>query len=223
KREDPNGIEISGIIYGGRDSDTSVPVQEAFNWAEGIITKGAGLESETTAATLGKQGVRVYNPMSNLDFLSIPIGRYIQDNLDFGARVEKPPRIFAVNYFLRNVNDQFLNHKNDKKVWLQWMELRVNNEANAIKTPIGYIPEYTDLKRLFKDTFGKEYSEEDYNEQFTIRIPEYLAKVERLVEIYKTRVSDTPAIVFDTFNELKTRLEEAKEKYGEYILPEKFL
>jgi phosphoenolpyruvate carboxykinase (GTP) len=161
--------------------------------------------------------------MSNLDFLSIPIGRYIQDNLDFGAQVKNPPRVFAVNYFLRNSNGQFLNHKNDKKVWLEWMELRVNNEADAIKTPVGYIPEYADLKRLFKETFNKEYSEEDYNEQFTIRIPEYLAKVERLVEIYKTRVSDTPAIVFDTFKELKARLEEAKEKYGDYILPGKFL
>jgi phosphoenolpyruvate carboxykinase (GTP) len=103
------------------------------------------------------------------------------------------------------------------------MELRVNNDAGAIKTPVGFIPEYADLKRLFKETFNKEYSKQDYNEQFTIRIPEYLAKVGRLVEIYKTRVSDTPAIVFDTYNELKARLEEARKKYGDYILPEKFL
>ncbi len=223
KRNDPAGVEVCGMIYGGRDSDTSVPVNEAFNWTEGIIIKGAGLESETTAATLGKQGVRVFNPMSNLDFLSIPIGQYVQDNLDFGAKVKNPPRIFAVNYFLRNSEGKFLNHKNDKKVWLKWMELRVHNDVKAIKTPIGFIPEYADLKRLFKETFNKDYTEKDYVEQFTIRIPEYLAKMDRLIEIYKTRVTDTPAIVFTTFNEQKARLEEARKKYGDYIAPEKFL
>lgn len=222
RRNDPAGIEISGMIYGGRDSDTSVPVHEAFNWTEGIIIDGAGLESETTAATLGKQGVREFNPMSNLDFLSIPIGRYIQNNLDFGAKAKNPPHIFAVNYFLRNSEGKFLNHKNDKKVWLKWMELRVHNDAKAIKTPIGLIPEYTDLKRLFKETFNKEYTEKDYVEQFTIRVPEYLAKIDRLIEIYKTRVTDTPAIVFTTFNEQKIRLEEARKVYGDYIAPEKF-
>lgn len=222
RREDPKGIEISGMIYGGRDSDTSVPVHEAFNWAEGIIIKGAGLESETTAATLGKQGVRVFNPMSNLDFLSIPIGRYVQNNLDFGSQVKNPPRIFAVNYFLRDSNRKFLNHKNDKKVWLKWMELRVHDDVSAIRTPVGFIPEYADLKRLFKETFDKAYSEKDYIEQFTIRIPQYLAKMERLIEIYKTRITDTPAIIFTTFNEQKARLEEARKKYGDYIAPEKF-
>ncbi|MBC7334444.1 MAG: phosphoenolpyruvate carboxykinase (GTP), partial [Actinobacteria bacterium] len=73
----PEGVELGGIIYGGRDSDTWVPVQEAFDWVHGIITMGASIESETTAATLGKTGVRKFNPMSNLDFLSIPIGDYV--------------------------------------------------------------------------------------------------------------------------------------------------
>ena len=81
KLNDPLGVIIGGIIYGGRDSDTWVPVEESFDWTHGIITKGAALESETTAATLGQEGVRVFNPMSNLDFLSIPIGRYIEDKI----------------------------------------------------------------------------------------------------------------------------------------------
>ena len=95
-----------------------MPVEEAFDWAHGIITKGAGLESETTAATLGQEGVRVFNPMSNLDFLSIPIGRYIQDNLDFGESLTKQPKVFSVNYFLRDKDGKWLNHKNDKRIWL---------------------------------------------------------------------------------------------------------
>jgi phosphoenolpyruvate carboxykinase (GTP) len=221
--DDKNGVDISGFIYGGRDSDTSVPVTEAFDWAHGIVMMGAGLESETTAATLGQEGVRVFNPMSNLDFLSIPIGRYIQDNLNFGGKIGNPPRIFSVNYFLKDSAGNWLNHKNDKRIWLKWMDLRVNGEVDAIETPAGYIPRYDDLKNLFKGVFNKEYSKEDYDKQYTIRIKENLAKLDRLKKIYTERVTDTPDIVFEVFDQQRKRLEEAKSKYGDYILPEKFL
>lgn len=216
---DPKGVEITGIIYGGRDSDTWVPVEEAFDWTHGIITKGAALESETTAATLGKEGVRVFNPMSNLDFLSISIGRYITDNLEFGKKAKKQPRIFSVNYFLRDKDGKWLNHKNDKAVWLKWMELRANGDVDAIKTPTGYIPLYEDLKRLFKDVLGKNYSKEDYIKQFTIRIPENLAKIDRIEKIYRDRVQDTPPILFTVLEEQRKRLLEARAKYGDYISP----
>ncbi|MEM4201957.1 MAG: phosphoenolpyruvate carboxykinase domain-containing protein, partial [Candidatus Hadarchaeum sp.] len=109
--------EISGIIYGGRDSDTCVPVEEAFNWVHGIVTKGASLESEATAAVLGKEGTREFNPMANLDFLSIPLAKYIEINLKFGAKLEKPPKIFSVNYFLKE-SGNYLTDKLFKAVWL---------------------------------------------------------------------------------------------------------
>jgi len=218
--DDPKGVLISGFIYGGRDSDTWVPVEEAFDWAHGIITKGASLESETTAATLGKEGVRVFNPMSNLDFLSIPIGQYIEDNLKIIGRLDKPPRVFSVNYFLKDKDGKFMTLKNDKHIWLKWMELRVNNEADAIKTPTGLIPEYKDLKDLFKKVLNKNYSEEDYVKQFTLRIPENIAKIDRLTEIYKTRVTDTPKIVFKVLEEQKERLEKTRKAHGDYVSPE---
>ncbi|UCE37241.1 MAG: phosphoenolpyruvate carboxykinase (GTP) [Thermoplasmata archaeon] len=220
--DDPRGVLISGLIYGGRDSDTWVPVEEAYDWAHGIITKGAGLESETTAATLGQEGVRVFNPMSNLDFLSIPIGRYIQNNLDFGKNLTNQPKIFSVNYFLKDKEGKWLNHKNDKRIWLKWMELRVNGDADAIKTPTGFIPKYEDLKRLFLEVYNKDYSEDDYVKQFKIRIPESLAKIDRLMKIYKERVLDTPDIVFTVLEEQRARLEKAKSELGDYIPPEKF-
>jgi len=219
--DNPTGVVVSGFIYGGRDSDTSVPVEEAFDWTHGIITKGACLESETTAATLGKEGVRVFNPMSNLDFLSIPIGRYIEDNLNFGKAVSAPPKIFSVNYFLRDANGKFTNHKNDKHVWLKWMDLRVHNEVSAINTPTGLIPEYHDLKKLFKATLHKDYTEADYTKQFTVRIPENIAKINRLTEIYKVRVQDTPKIVFIILEEQRDRLEKTRKLHGDYISPEK--
>ncbi len=219
KLNHPGGVVVSGMIYGGRDSDTWVPVEESFSWQHGIITKGASLESETTAATLGKAGVRTFNPMSNLDFLSIPIGKYIEVSLNFGADLPNPPLIFSVNYFLRGSDGNFLNDKHAKQVWLKWMELRAHQEVKAIKTPTGLIPKYEDLRRLFQETLGEDYSQEDYNKQFTIRVPENLAKLDRLTKIYKTRVTDTPPIVFKVFEEQRQRLIKDREKYGDYIKP----
>jgi len=219
KLEDPDGVNVGGIIYGGRDSDTWVPVEESFDWTHGIIAKGASLESETTAATLGQEGVRKFNLMSNLDFVSVPLGKYIQCNLDFGNSIENPPSIFSVNYFLKGEDGNFLNDKTDKAVWLKWMELRVHGEVDAIKTPTGFIPKYEDLRRLFSEVLGKEYSEDDYVKQFTLRIPKRLAKIERIVEVYRTKVADTPPVLFRVLQEERQRLEKAREKYGNSISP----
>jgi phosphoenolpyruvate carboxykinase (GTP) len=217
--DDAEGVPVGGIIYGGRDSDTWVPVEQAFNWQEGIIIKGAAIESETTAATLGKEGVRAFNLMSNLDFLSIPLGRYIRNNLDFAEDVDNPPSIFSVNYFLKGKDGKYLNGMADKKVWILWAELRVNGDIDAIKTPTGLIPKYEDLAKLFKDHLDIEYTQADYVRQFTIRIPENLAKLDRVEKIYKEKVSDTPKIVFETFAEVRNRLKAAGDKHGDYISP----
>ena len=216
--DNPEGVEIRGIIYGGRDSDTRVPVEESFDWVHGVITMGAALESETTAATLGTGGERKINPMSNLDFLSIPIGRYIENHLRFGM-VDNPPRIFAVNYFLKDADGNFLNARNDKAVWLKWMELRTHNEIGAIKTPTGLIPRYNDLKKLFRVIRGLEYQEEAYIKQFTVRVPENLAKLERVEKFYRTKVSDTPQTLFIVLEEQRERLIRAREEFGDYIPP----
>ncbi|MCD6455634.1 MAG: phosphoenolpyruvate carboxykinase (GTP) [Methanophagales archaeon] len=221
--DNPEGVVIGGIIYGGRDSDTKVPVEESFDWTHGVITMGAALESETTAATLGEEGVRKINPMSNLDFLSIPIGKYITNHLNFGRGLKNPPPIFSVNYFLKDANGKFMNDKTDKAVWLKWMELRSHHEVEVIKTPTGLIPKYEDLKRLFKQVLDKDYAEKDYNEQFTIRITENLAKIERVKTFYKTEVPDTPEIVFTILEEERQRIKSAREKYGDYISPKTFL
>lgn len=204
--DNPEGVAIEGIVYGGRDHDTWVPLEESFDWVHGIITKGAGLESETTAATLGKEGIRIHNPMANLDFLSIPIARYVQDNLNFGKKLKKPPTIFSVNYFLKDEQGNFLNSKCDKKVWLKWMELRVHKEVEAVETPTGLIPKYQDLKRLFKEVLNKDYSEESYKKQFALRVKENLAKIDRLMNIYNKKVPNTPDIVFKVLEEQRQRL-----------------
>lgn len=218
----PEGVKIAGIIYGGRDSDTWVPVEEAFDWKHGILTKGAVLESETTSATLGKEGVRKLNPMSNLDFLSIPIGKYIKNQIEFGDKLDKSPSIFSVNYFLKDKEGGYLNTMHDKQVWLKWMELRVHRDVEAIKTPTGYMPRYEDLKKLFKRVLGKNYSKEDYVKQFTLRVPEHLAKIDRIKQFYEGKVKDIPKALFEELEKQEQRLKEAREEHSDYISPEKF-
>jgi len=220
--ENPEGVEVGGIIYGGRDSDTSVPVIQSFDWAHGILSQAATIESETTAATLGEEGVRKFNLMANLDFLSIPIGRYIQNNLDITQGVKNPPLIFHVNYFLRDKNGKYFNGVKDKHVWIKWMELRVNGEAGAIKTPVGHIPKYEDLKLLFKDVLGKDYAREDYNEQFKLRIPECIAKIDRIKKIYHEKVFDAPHILMKTLDDQRQRLEDCRNENGDYPEPDVF-
>ena len=220
KADDPQGIEVGGIIYGGRDSNTSVPVQEAFDWNHGVVTMGASLESETTAATLGEEGVRKFNLMSNLDFLSIPLGEYINNYLNFGSELNPCPSIFSVNYFLKDSHGNYITEKEDKHVWIKWMELRIHKNVYAIKTPTGYIPKFEDVRRLFKEIFNKDYSKENYVEQFTLRIPESIAKTERIIKIYKRYVLDTPQALFEILEAQKQRLKEAKAQYGDYVPPD---
>lgn len=220
KLHDKNGVELQGIIYGGRDSNTWVPVFESFGWEHGVITMGASLESETTAATIGQEGNRVFNIMSNLEFLSISMATYIENYLEFGKKLVKAPPVFGVNYFQRGKDGKWLTGVKDKRVWLKWMELRAYWDVEAISSPIGYIPKYPDLKRLFKEVLDKEYSEQEYNEQFMIRVNENIAKMDRITAVYKG-VKNTPLTVFEHLEAQKKRLMELKAAKGDYVTPDK--
>ena len=217
--DNPEGVRIKGILYGGRDSIVWPPVQESFDWAHGVITMGASLESESTAATLGKEGVRQFNPMSNLDFLSIPLGKYVENHLKFVEGIDEPPAIFSVNYFQKDGDGRYLTAMEDKQVWVKWIELRVHRDVEIIKTPAGGIPKYEDLKKLFKEVLDKDYDKEDYIKQFTLNIPKNIAKIERITEIYKSKAPDVPELLFTVLGEQKKRLEEARKKFGDCVLP----
>lgn len=211
----PEGVKLEGVMYGGRDSDTSVPVYQSFDWDHGVFI-GATIESETTAATLGKAGVRSFSPMSNLDFLVVPLGKYIENHFKFGDSLKNVPLVFSTNYFLKE-DGEFLNHKVDKKVWILWAEGRVHGEYDAIKTPIGYIPKYDDLKELFKKTFDKDYKEEDYQKQFSIRIANFIEKMERMEKIYGDE-KNIPNKFNKIIKDQKQKLIDFKEKHGKDIV-----
>ncbi len=221
--DNPMGVELSAIMYGGRDAKAYVPVQQSFNWEHGIIAYGASLETETTFATIGKEGVPEINMMSTQDFISIPLGQNVINNLEFGKKLKKAPLVFGVNYFLQDKNNgKFLNTPQDKHVWIKWMELRVHSEAGAIRSPTGFLPKYQDLRKLFSKILSKDYAKEDYVKQFTIRVPENLAKIERVQRFYQENVTDTPAELFEILDNQRQRLVEAKESFGDYISPESF-
>ncbi len=214
--DNPNGLPVGGIIYGGRDSDTSVPVREAYSWEHGVCTMGATLESETTAATIGAEGVRNWNVMSNMDFLSMSVGRYIQNNLDFAKEIKRP-KVFGTNYFIKK-DGKFLNGKLDKSIWVKWMELRIHGEAEALDAGYGLIPKYEDLKRLFMEVLKKEYTEQDYIDQFTIRIPKCLEKLDRMEKIYAT-VNDNPKAMTEEMAAERKRLVALQAEKGDYVSP----
>jgi phosphoenolpyruvate carboxykinase (GTP) len=209
--DNPEGVPVSGFIYGGRDSDTSVPVLQSLSWAHGVFI-GAAIESETVTGTSDKAGTRKHNPMSNIEFLTVPLGTYIKNHLKFGEDIDKEPKIFATNYFLKE-NEEFMNSKLDKKVWLMWMEGRVYDEFKAIETPIGFIPKYEDLKNLFKEIFDKEYTKEDYEKQFSVRISKLLERLDRIETVYKEE-DDIPEIFHKHLEQQRERLKEAQKKFG---------
>jgi phosphoenolpyruvate carboxykinase (GTP) len=215
---DPEGLIIDGVLYGGRDSDTNVPISQALDWTHGVYM-GATIESETTAATLGKAGVRSSSPMAIMDFMVIPFGKYLGNHIAFGSRLSRTPKVFSTNYFLKH-EGKYTNEKVDKKVWLLWAEGRIHDEYEAIKTPIGYIPFYKDLKGLFKHVFNREYNEKEYVQQFSIRVRKYLEKQQRMEILYQDE-SEIPEKFWTVHNRIKSNLERIV-KDGDILSPEYF-
>lgn len=218
----PQGVPVSGFVYGGRDSDTSVPIAEALSYSQGVLMMGASIESETTAATLGQQGVRKFNVMSLIEFLPYPMGEYLQNVLNFQKGLKRVPKIFGVNYFLKGQDGQYISGIRDKHVWLKWAELRVHGEAEGIPTPVGTIPKYEDLRRLFQEVLKKDYSRELYEEQFTIRVPKLLEKIARIRKIYQDAQEATGTIPAEMFAELdaqERRLNDLRSAKGDLVAP----
>ncbi|HWR26836.1 MAG TPA: phosphoenolpyruvate carboxykinase, partial [Candidatus Thermoplasmatota archaeon] len=98
----------------------------------------------------------------------------------------------------------------------------VNDEVDALLTPTGNTPLYTDLKNLFAEVLHKQYQKNEYVKQFTTRIPENLEKIQRMETIFRTRILDTPEVVFTVLKDQQKRLLDAQRTYGDYISPEQW-
>ncbi|MBB6053588.1 phosphoenolpyruvate carboxykinase (GTP) [Armatimonas rosea] len=138
--EDPQGVPISGILFGGRRNDTMPLVLEANSWEHGVFL-GATMASQTTAAAGGAQGVLRRDPMAMLPFCGYHMGDYFAHWLELGKRIPNPPKIFHVNWFQKDDDGVFLWPGYGENLRpLLWMRERILGEGKAIETPIGTVP-----------------------------------------------------------------------------------
>src|SRR5262245_38624936 len=138
--EDPNGVPISGLIFGSRRSNVIPLVFEAFDWAHGVFL-GSAMSTETTAAITGKVGVVRRDPMAMIPFCGYNMADYFGHWLAMGPRLARATRIFRVNWFRRDNDGRFLwpGYGENVRV-LKWMVERIRTGAEATETPIGFVP-----------------------------------------------------------------------------------
>ncbi len=223
--EDPAGVETRVVTYSGRDSDTMPPVWVAKNADQGVVI-GACIVSAATATEVGASGVR-RAPWANAPFIPGSLSDYMDAQFRFfghrGLSEDKKPIMAGLNYFLTDAarggtSKKLLGEKRDVKVWLAWLDRRAHHEVEAIDTPVGYLPRYEDLKKLFKEIIGKEYSQDLYVKQFSLHIDKILSRIELQIEAYG-KEANLPLRLFEVLKEQRTGLLALKEKYGTKVTP----
>jgi phosphoenolpyruvate carboxykinase (GTP) len=223
--EDPAGVETRVVTYSGRDSDTMPPVWVAKNADQGVVI-GACIVSAATATEVGATGVR-RSPWANAPFIPGSLGDYMDAQFRFfghkGLSDNKRPIMAGLNYFLTDearggTSKKLLGEKRDVKVWLAWLDRRAHREVQAIDTPIGYLPKYEDLKKLFKEIIDKDYPQDLYLKQFSLYIDNILARIDLQIDAYG-KEEKLPRRLFEVLNEQRGGLSALKEKYGSTIAP----
>jgi phosphoenolpyruvate carboxykinase (GTP) len=200
--DDPAGVPISAIIFGGRRATTMPLVLEADNWRHGVFM-GATMGSETTAAAAGAVGVVRRDPMAMLPFCGYNMGDYFGHWLEMEKAIKRPPKIFIVNWFRKDQSGSFLwpGFGENLRV-LSWMIERINGRAGAHPTPVGALPHAEDL-----DLRGLEVAPEAIVEDLAIKSGEWKAEIKSAGEFFDKIGSRLPGALRERHREIAAALE----------------
>jgi phosphoenolpyruvate carboxykinase (GTP) len=205
--EDPKGVPIDAILFGGRRAGVVPLVTEAFSWQHGTFL-GATASSETTAAAAGKVGQLRRDPMAMLPFCGYNMGDYFGHYLTIGARPgAKLPKIYYVNWFRTDENGKFLwpGYGENSRV-LKWIFERCEGKARAVDTPIGRLPEPADI-----DTRGLEMASPNLAKLLSVDIDGWLAELPLIREHFAKFGSHLPEGLQREVDDLEKRLKAAQE------------
>jgi phosphoenolpyruvate carboxykinase (GTP) len=204
--EDPKGVPIDAILFGGRRAGVVPLVTESFSWQHGTFL-GATASSETTAAAAGKVGELRRDPMAMLPFCGYNMGDYFAHYLRIGARPgAKLPKIYYVNWFRTDENGKFLwpGFGENSRV-LKWIFERCDGKVHAVDTPIGRLPEPADL-----DTKGLCLPPADLAQLLGVDVDGWLAEIPLIREHFARFGSHLPEGLDREVAELEERLQKAK-------------
>jgi phosphoenolpyruvate carboxykinase (GTP) len=204
--DDPQGVPISGILFGARRKTTVPLVTEARDWQHGVFM-GATMGSEQTAAAEGKVGAVRRDPMAMLPFLGYNVGDYFQHWIDLGKNSDesKLPKVFFVNWFRRGEGGKFLwpGFGENSRV-LKWIVDRIEHTAGGQNTPIGVVPTAEDL-----DLAGLDVTADDVAAALVVKPSEWRDELPLIEEWFEFVGDKLPTGVKDEFEALKERLAQA--------------
>jgi len=202
--ENPKGVPISAIVFGGRRERVAPLVYEAFDWNHGVYV-GATVASERTAAQVGKLGEVRRDPMAMLPFCGYNMADYFGHWLDMGKRIPKPPKIFHVNWFRKGSNGKFLwPGFGDNLRVVEWILSRTRGEGEAQKTPIGWVPTPEAL-----DLSGLSLPEGAMDQLLSVDRDDWVQEVDSHNKYFDTFDGRIPAELRRQQAALKDRLKEA--------------
>ncbi len=201
--DDPRGVPISALLFGGRRRTTIPLVTEARDWVQGVFM-GATLSSETTAAATGAVGVVRRDPMAMLPFIGYNAGDYLQHWLDVGkgADAAKLPKIFYVNWFRKDDEGHFVwpGYGENSRV-LKWVIERIEGTAAAVETVVGHLPTPESL-----DTSGLDLSAAELETALAVDVEEWKAEVPQ-IQAWFDKIGDRiPTTLLTELDALRGRL-----------------